>query len=217
MSPKVSEKTFCVGPWTEVRISADGSLNFCHAADRSNIPDNEYVQTMSVDQYFDCSESVTQARNQILQGRTVDACSNCYHNDQLGVISFRQRRNLQYAIFPNKDFEPSVIQSNFWDAIAANNFKPRFYHVSLSNLCNMSCLMCNPRDSSLFAATKQRVKNTIPILPTLTDWTQDTAWDKFCEHILNNQHIVCIHVMGGEPMYHKKFKSSKDQSTKRPQ
>jgi organic radical activating enzyme len=42
--------------------------------------------------------------------------------------------------------------------------------------------------------------------PVLKDWTQDdTVWNKFIQHILDNKEIVCLHFMGGEPLYHKKF------------
>jgi len=201
----INASTFCVGPWIEVRVGADGALNFCHAAKRVQIPHNEYIQRANLDDYFSTGTSVQQARDLILQGHQVDRCTNCYRNDELNVVSFRTRRNLQYGIFPKQDFGPSVSESKFWQDIKAD-VKPRFYHISFSNLCNMSCLMCNPTDSSLFATTQQRANGVTPIQPTLTDWTQGPAWDQFCDHILDNDRIFCIHIMGGEPMYHKRFK-----------
>jgi MoaA/NifB/PqqE/SkfB family radical SAM enzyme len=195
---------FCIGPFSEVRINTDGIMNFCHAADQSMTVVNENIANLTVDQYF-CghSSSAAQARKSLSQGQSLPNCHICYKNEKDGLLSFRQRRNLQAAIFQKQDFLPSVQEA--WPRISSWR-KPRFYHVSLSNLCNMACMMCHPRYSTMLADLHQKTGLATDDAGVLKDWTRDTeAWDGFVRHLLDNPEITCLHFMGGEPMYHKRF------------
>jgi len=200
----INADSFCIGPWTEVRINPDGTMNFCHAADFAMIPSGDNIARYTVDDYFQTGASVTTVRRKLEQGELIDRCHKCYKNERAGLLSFRQRRNIQAAIFPGADFVPSVVEAlpniKQWQ-------KPKFYHVSLSNLCNMACMMCDPRWSSLLTHSQQRAGLLSPKVPVLRDWTQNAdTWQKFVDHLLSNQDIVCLHFMGGEPMYHKRFR-----------
>lgn len=199
----INTDSFCIGPWAEVRINPDGSMNFCHAADSTMIPPSDNIARLGVDGYFQTGESVTRVREDLEQGQMIDRCHKCYKNEKAGLLSFRQRRNLQAAIFPGKDLLPSAVEAlsniHSWQ-------QPRFYHVSLSNLCNMACMMCDPQWSSLLTQTQRRAGLLQQSIPVMRDWTQDAAvWQTFVKHLLDNPKIVCLHFMGGEPMYHKKF------------
>lgn len=196
-------ESFCVAPWAEVRINANGSMNFCHAADSTMIPINDNIGTVTVEQYFGQSESVTQTRLNLENGGSIERCHHCYKDEQSGLISFRQRRNLQTAIFPGRDFLPSLAEA--WPRISGWQ-QPRFYHISMSNLCNMACLMCHPEYSSLLTSMQQRAGVLDIKTPVLRDWTQhDRVWDGFVQHLVGNREIQCLHIMGGEPMLHKRF------------
>lgn len=202
----LNPKTFCIGPYTEVRINTNGSMNFCHYANNDMIPIEENINQMTVDEYFSSSNSAITARQRLEQGLDHSRCSRCYHTEQMGLISNRTRRNIQYAIFPDQDFEQSSQECDLW-----NGFRyPRFYHVSLSNLCNLSCVMCDQGSSSLWTSTMQKAGLIPRDVPILLDWTQGPAWKKFCDHLLSNPDIVCLHFMGGEPFYHKKFRELLD-------
>lgn len=199
----INPNSFCIGPWAEVRVNPDGSMNFCHAADNGMIPKHENIQDWSVDQYFQDAPSVVQARGDLLQGEHLARCHRCYRDEQQGLMSWRQRRNIQAAIFPGKDFLPSADEA--LPRILSWN-KPRFYHVSLSNLCNMACMMCAPGWSSQLATIQIKAGVADPGTPVLRDWTRnDHTWEAFVQHLLQNDQIVCLHFMGGEPFYHRRF------------
>jgi len=203
MLPVINPKSFCIGPWSEIRIDADGSMNFCHAASSNMIPPEDNISKMGILEYFEGSPSVQSARSALSKGSEVDRCYRCYQDEQGGLISNRERRNLQAAIFPGHDLVPSAHEA--WPRILTWA-KPRFYHVSLSNLCNMACLMCDAKLSSLLAATQRSAGVISNETPILRDWTQDeTVWKNFVQHLLENDQIACLHFMGGEPMYHKRF------------
>jgi sulfatase maturation enzyme AslB (radical SAM superfamily) len=200
----VNKDSFCIGPWTELRIDSDGTYNYCHAAIKSTQTQESILQ-LSPTQYFrDTGTTADNTKQGILQGQSIPQCQNCYRSEKAGLISFRQRRNLQAGIFGDLDFEQSYRESNF--ANQSQNFSnPRFYHVSLSNLCNLGCIMCHPQHSSYLAADLNKIDLIDQSRPVLTDWTLGPAWHNFCQHLLNNPDIVSFHVMGGEPLYHKKF------------
>lgn len=202
----INQQTFCISPWTEVRINSDGTMNFCHFADRADLPSNEHINSMTVDEYFSNSDSAQSARKNILNGKPVDRCHRCYKEDQHSEVTFRSRRNLQAAIFPGQDFQQSAEESPVWKIINADKSSPRFYHISFSNICNMACVMCDGFNSTLLAADLNKIGLRDSSIPIKHDWTDTPTWGKFCDHLLNNNDIVCLHVMGGEPLYHKRFR-----------
>lgn len=160
---------------------------------------------MSIDEYFNNSESI-QERKILLEGRKLERCAKCYHAEKIDETYFRKRRNLQFGIFPDKHFEQSFNESNIQEYFGKNYLQPHFYHISLSNLCNLGCLMCNSDNSSIIARDFKTAGIISNDKPTLLDWTTNKiVWDSFLEHIVNNKKIVCVHFMGGEPLYHKKF------------
>jgi MoaA/NifB/PqqE/SkfB family radical SAM enzyme len=200
----VNKDSFCIGPWTELRIDSDGSYNYCHAAIKNTQMQESIAHTSPLEYFRDHDTTANHVRQEILKGHTVPQCQNCYRNEQSGLVSFRQRRNLQVGIFVGPDFEQSYRESNF--ATRLQSFlNPRFYHISLSNLCNLGCIMCHPRHSSYLAADLKKIQLIDSSQPVLTDWAQGPVWQHFCQHLLDNPDIVSLHVMGGEPLYHKKF------------
>jgi organic radical activating enzyme len=203
-STNVNPETFCIGPFSEIRINSNGTMNFCHYASRNEIPKIDNIQSTTVDDYFRNSVSVLNARTALASGKTVDRCHKCYAEEKQKLISFRHRRNLQAGIFLNNDFLQSFEESNFSNLETAAS-QPRFYHVSFNNVCNMACLMCNSENSTLLGKTLTRAGLIQPAKNFYNDWTQTPAWEKFLNHLLNNDQIVCLHIMGGEPFFQPKF------------
>jgi len=196
---------FCTSPFSEVRINHDGSMNFCHHAQSEYINKGENISSMTIDEYFNQSVSVKE-RKMLLQGEKIKRCQKCYNAEKLNETYFRNRRNLQFGIFPNKDFAQSFKESKIKEYIDNDYLQPHFYHISLSNLCNLGCIMCNGENSSVMAKDLKAASITHGDMPTLLDWTTiKNSWQSFLDHIVANKKIICVHFMGGEPLYHKKF------------
>jgi MoaA/NifB/PqqE/SkfB family radical SAM enzyme len=201
----VNSNTYCSSPYSEIRINSDGSFNYCHAAYGKNLPPEDHISKVTVDEYFNNSITVNQVKQTIEGGSAVSRCSECYDTEKLNLVSFRQRRNLQHGVFTGADFHQSLEESPVWQNRAIK-LKPKLYHISFSNICNMACLMCNADHSSLLATTLKQAKLIDVTTPTLRDWTQGPAWQQLCDHLLGNDEIVCLHIMGGEPFFSKRFK-----------
>jgi len=197
----INPDSFCISAFTELRINGDGSFNFCHFA-KGNGDKNERIDKMSIQQYFQARSTASEARLALDRGEFVARCQGCYDAEKQKIVSHRQRRNLQAAIFPGRDFLPSVTEYQSRDRSTLHY--PRFYHISFSNLCNLSCMMCTPACSTRLDQDWRKA-GLIQTPPVHHDWTTTKAWDEFCQHLLANPNIVCLHIMGGEPLYHKKF------------
>jgi organic radical activating enzyme len=217
---KVSKNTFCVEPWIGIRIRPDGTLYYCHASRgpfKEEIDKLNNIRDLDLDHYYS-SASCQQIQNDLLQGRTINGCSICYNAEKKLEFSFRQRRNLQMAIFSGKHFEKSFKESTIQTRLDQRNTKPMFYNITLSNLCNLGCVMCNEDWSSRLAQDFKKINvqhgsKFYPIQTKVVDWSQDSdVWQRFLSHMINNKEKICVHFQGGEPMLHKRFSEFIDHS-----
>lgn len=192
----------CIAPWYELRINQDGSYTYCHAS--RNV---KYMSDLNPAQWFESGADVSDARACIQAGTALTGCSECYQNEQQGIVSFRHRRNFQAAIFSGEFFRQSLYQSPAYKRMQnSNNIKPAFIHVSLSNLCNLACRTCSPELSSRVVSVFKRASIIDFQTPINLDWTKDTPkWESFVSLVADNPDLVSLHFMGGEPMLHDKF------------
>lgn len=197
-----NDNVTCISPWYELRINHDGSYSYCHAArvkDRSSLTPVEWFRN---------GELVSQARTYIKTGVELNGCKECYHAETLGLVSNRNRRNFQSAIFSGEFFKESLIQSPSYNTLTGNcnNIKPAFIHVSLSNLCNLACRTCQPHNSSKLVNVFKRAKIIDSSTPVHLEWTNDIKkWDSFVDLVINNPNLTSLHFMGGEPLLHNRF------------
>jgi len=196
----MDSKNFCASPWYEVRIDVDGSVRYCHSSHQRFTKPTNFIQ------WFNNDSKLGQHRAQILTGDVLPSCELCQHQEQFGLPSARQKRNLQAAIH-DQWFEDSFKQSPIQSRLnSVNVIKPAFLHVSLGNVCNLACRMCNAFNSSKVSDQRKRL-NMIPTdTPTLLDWTtDDELWKSFLNLVEDNKQLLSIHFMGGEPLIHHRF------------
>lgn len=199
-----NDNVTCIGPWYELRIDANGNMRGCHAIsqDCAEKSDKSFLD------WFNNGDEITIARNNLSSGTEYRGCNQCYENEKLKLTSFRQRRNLQAAIYSGEYFKESLKQSPAYKRMTGQvkDFYPAFMHVTLSNLCNLSCRMCFPSYSSQLATVYKKLGLQSMSEPTLYDWTTDeNKWQSFLDIVKNNNNLMSLHFMGGEPLYHKKF------------
>lgn len=199
-----NDKVTCISPWYEIRIDTNGSLRACHAF-RSEFREHTDLSFL---EWFNKGKVITQVRNEIRNGVEVKGCKSCYDVEELGIVSFRERRNLQAAIYHNEYFKESFEQSPAKNRLTNNtdNIKPAFIHVSLSNHCNSSCRMCFPTYSSHLTTNLKKINELPENHTVLEQWSNDDEkWQNFLELIKDNQNLLSLHFMGGEPLLHKRF------------
>lgn len=198
-----NDNVTCISPWYELRIDANGSMRCCHY-----IRQNETEKSnLSFLDWFNHGNQPTVLRNNIINGVESSACSACYYNEKNKLISHRMQRNIQAAVYHGEYFKESLMQSPAYKRMNGDKtIYPAFMHITLSNLCNMKCRMCFPAYSSQLADAYKKINWMSKDEPTLLDWTvDDNKWNEFLELVKNNNRLMALHFMGGEPLYHKKF------------
>lgn len=207
-----NNKVTCLSPWYEIRIDTNGQLRCCHALPQSCFETTE----LSFLDWFNKGTLPNKIRNSMRAGEEVQACKRCYDDESANLISFRERRNIQGAIYHNNYFKESLLQSPVYKRLTNDDktFKPAFIHVSLSNLCNASCRTCFPQYSSLLTANLKKINQVPNDTPILLNWSEDPKkWENFLDLVKNNQNLLALHFMGGEPFYHKRFYEFVDWAT----
>jgi len=190
----------CTAPWYEIRINSDGSVSYCHhAMDSSCQPQESFVT------WFNKGDAVSSVRSSIQQGRPVDGCNECYVDESKLYLSHRHKKNFQGAIYQHA-FDESFRSSPAYDRMQSTQVQqlPSFVHVSLSNLCNLSCRMCQPKYSTNLQQTLHRA-GLVDSNVQVSDWTTGPAWQDFLNLIMPNPNLISVHFMGGEPLLHRKF------------
>jgi len=127
MSTFLKNKAFCVLPFIGKFQELDGKDYLCCYS--TNIPLNNDIVELS---------------NKIYNGEQIPHCKNCYTLDSQKIISPRLRESSTWL----KDTE---IVSYLTDWTPDSEHKTFFYNLKFDNKCNLACISCSPRDSSLIA------------------------------------------------------------------
>lgn len=190
-----------------MRITNDGSMVYCRWSNKFN----GTVNIRDVDPVDFFQQHMASLRRDLLQGRQVPGCNECYQMDQHGKISGRQRQLLKTGV-RLEQFEKTM-QSSPWAQHWANNYDtgvtdqlPQDWQIDLGNYCNSACVFCSPRDSSRLAAEWKKI-GLIDQLPK-SNWTDDSALvEKFTNMLCQSKHVQYLHFIGGETVITPAFKT----------
>jgi sulfatase maturation enzyme AslB (radical SAM superfamily) len=146
--------------------------------------DNQYPTTddiLSKGQSAFNNDFLTTLRQDMLEGKPRVECSKCYIEEQSNVISMRQKGNFQ--------FTSSAVGTGFE--------KLEFLEISLDNLCNLECRMCNSRFS-----TKLNKRDELLNQEGLVEFKSNTVKYKTLElmDVLDLRDLKMIKLLGGEPL-----------------
>lgn len=203
-------KIFCVVPWLEVHINADGTYHSCGAQPHPGT--NKYnVFDMSIPDWVNSEYQKTVRLNK-LQGIADPKCNMCYREEATGSSSKRLKENHKCNIVDGTKFEISFKRSPEYNQFeySQNNqglteqLRPESYHIAIGNECNYACRMCNPWASSKLAA--EGIKEGTYSGPVLQNWTRDQkAWDSVTNYICSTDNLKFVHIIGGEPLLSSRF------------
>ena len=141
-------KTFCILPWIHLHAWPDGRAMLCCIA--NNDKTDGKVGDFSKNTYAEIinSDELKQIRLDMLAGKEISNCQNCYDNEKLKGLSFRQSTNNQH-----RDLISSMIENTLEDGTLVDT-KMFYMDYRFSNLCNLSCKTCGGTLSSTIAAEK---------------------------------------------------------------
>jgi radical SAM protein with 4Fe4S-binding SPASM domain len=168
-----SSPTFCPAPWTSLNIDQTGRVSPCmHCYDTvGNIKDTPIQQVIH-------GPVLTDIRNHMAQGKWHGFCKWCKQLEETTGASGRTERLASAETLVAIDANPT------------GYFELQHIVVNWSNLCNLTCVYCNPETSTAWQSIKgipiTHVKNDHPDLIELAQ-----------EHAHS---VVGLSLGGGEPL-----------------
>lgn len=142
-------------------------------------------------QYWN-SEKLQNFRNKIIEdSHEVSGCETCYSDEKLYGTSMRLDALKNYKFTNSATFQQTFESLNYKEL----KF-PKLVELHVSNLCNLKCLTCDPRDSSKFLSENK-------ILKISDENQEDFELDQ--ETLLQNLNLVFTHaetidLRGGESL-----------------
>jgi len=183
--------TFCMYPWIHFHAYPTGSAHPCCMADME-FPVGD-MRKNTIQEIWN-QEPMKKIRIQMLNEQPVSACSRCYEQESVGLVSGRASANKHHGHHIDRVHETK--QDGTLD-----RFELTYWDIRFSNLCNLSCRSCGHIFSSSWYQDQAKLagtewKKTNKVLNYAGRFETD-AWDQLVEHI---EHVEQIYFAGGEPL-----------------
>ena len=183
----IKKDTFCVAPWYSIHLDSTGRLAPCCKFSK---PLHNYSH---IQEYFKSPE-LEQVRKDLLNGVKNANCNKCWKDEDNGADSLRLISNRTIGPNTNRPIMEQIKEPKLTEL--------KSFDLTLGNLCNLKCVMCNPglssqllAEANLNPALKNRYdKNYIQ---KNFDWPKGDDFVNWC-----NKHLPqAIHIKfsGGEP------------------
>lgn len=178
-------KNFCALPFHHTKIEPDGYYSVCcsHRVPESH---RRNIRDTTAEQWYH-SSYLTEVRESFLRDERHPGCDLCWRHEDQNQRSMRIRTQREYEILGVEIDRPCI----------------KNIEIQASNLCNLSCLMCNERNSSVIQAENRRLGISVMGADDLR-WT-DQHFDNL--HALLSKDFQVLNVLGGEPFYNKRLLS----------
>jgi len=177
--------TWCVLPWVHVCVRPNEQIKPCC---RFQYSEGDAEAAPTLDNFDMSNEFWRQLRSDMLAGHTRPECTKCYEQEQV-LAGHKRNRSLRHwmnSLFPHIDA----------DTLTDDPEHIRYIEMSIDNLCNFQCRMCDSKFSSQLqrrdAHMGWRVHKKLE--PNFT---------KFDKHDLS--HLEYIKLLGGEPFMSPNF------------
>lgn len=196
----VNLKTLCPLPWLHLSSHLDSTMRICCNTDNGGlILDNDGAPILlenleNISEYFNLNH-YKKTRKQMIQGQRPSQCEKCYKVEDNDGLSVRQSYLKKYSQRP--DFDKYILETKNDGSISPRTQSLDF---SLSNKCNLKCIMCSPDASYLIKPDWQALN--IPYSIELTEgahtnWKNNPALPKLIPEIA--EHLEDFLTTGGEP------------------
>jgi len=208
----IDKSTFCAAPWFQLRTDSIGNFSVCCEIDQTS---TEFTGTVnfkypdsSADQWLN-SDYIQYVRQELSHGNQIKECNKCWQKEKHSEVSLRQTAN-------------DTVTKNLGHLIDQSWVKLYLKHktdyksdlllsadISLTNVCNFACSMCNPANSSKIYAHWQQTKDSVWVIhnlsqnPAYLNQVRNAFVDKGNYQLLKfviDQHTPNIKVLGGEPL-----------------
>lgn len=178
----MTNPTICKFAWSSITSTMINTFRPCCRFPLDQ--DNQYPTTDDIlkhgHQAFN-NAFLTELRKDMLAGKPRQECEKCYVEEQSNIVSMRQKGNSQ--------FEARALGIEFE--------KLEFLEISLDNLCNLECRMCNSQFS-----TKLKARDEILYKNNLIQYKPKSVQYKTLDIMdaLDLSSLKMVKLLGGEPL-----------------
>jgi organic radical activating enzyme len=196
----VKRKSLCPLPWMHLSAHLDSTMRICCNTDNSgfvvdNNGNNIKLSEMENIQDFFNLNFFKEVRKKMINGDQPAQCTKCYDIEKHGAHSVRQSYISQYEDNPVfiKSLENTKVDGEIEATVQSLDF-------SLSNKCNLKCIMCSPDASYLLKKDWDTIG--IEYSSDFTEgahknWNNNPAFEKIIPEISNS--LEDMLTTGGEP------------------
>lgn len=198
-------KTFCSSPWFHMRINNCGTYEYCRwqVKDSTQVDYQHNIATQSPQDYF--QNTMSTVRQDLLQGKILSGCNDCYVMDKNNKVSGRQRQLLKSGIrepYFVKTLASSPMLNDFVYSDQNQGHTDRHpidWQIDLGNYCNSACVFCSARYSSRLAGELMKLDLIKQAPPT--NWCDDPdLLEKFVADLCATENLRYLHFIGGETL-----------------
>ncbi len=155
----MSANTFCIIPWVHRFTDEQGFHQLCCVASgdgnclRNAQGERLHVSERLTDEDVLNSPTATSTRAQMMRGQWPQACGRCRQAEEAGGRSIRTHLNERFDRGRSEDLLRRTQGDGYLE-------KPvvRYADIRLGNVCNLTCRMCGPVASRLWAGHYNHVQ-----------------------------------------------------------
>lgn len=194
-----NKNTFCIAPFQSVTVIGKGELKICCISSEKKF-EHKYHQ---LEKWYK-SDTLNNLRKNLITGVKDPICQRCWLKEAVNSTSQRQLYNKHIAKILPDHWEKSFTKNKkLLDVISNIDHKNIVsFDLTLGNLCNLKCIMCNSHNSSQLIAE-------VKLNPSLQQFNkldnqQDYNWPEkkdfvdWCRTFLGS--AIHLKFLGGEPM-----------------
>ena len=215
-------KNLCIVPFVHLSSKPSGQARIC-CFSKDYITNSAGEKLSLGKESFDNiwnSHFLRDIRMNMLKGKKIEGCNNCWNEEKMGKQSKRIKENKKYL---NK-YKDRLLEAEKNHGFLSK--KPVYLDLRLGNHCNLKCRTCNPLFSSLWYKELKKYEHENPLIPenvnfnTLNsmkefkkDWYKTTVMHDMIEEI--SPDLELVYISGGEPFLIKEHEMFLDQFIKR--
>ena len=198
-------KSLCMVPWLHrftneqgfhmLCCSGSGELNQLHDVAGKPL----HVSQGLTDAELLNSPDMKAIRLAMLRGEWPGACQRCERAEEAGAVSIRNHTNDRFRHWINDSLSKTAEDGTLVDPHV------RFADIRLGNVCNITCRMCGPGASRLWADHYNEVQPRRFMMPTAelktlreSNWVKRQPVQWLIEQCLPT--VESLHFAGGEPL-----------------
>ena len=145
MPSQKTQNNFCIRPFTSVDLTTKGQIRACCEIrpDASKfVGKKDFNVKNSLKNYWD-SDYRKYLMQTFLDNKKPVECKNCWTQESKNLTSLRQETNKENKIVFKTNFKKHLTQMKKLELQ-----QPEYVHMSITNLCNLKCQMCEGSSSS---------------------------------------------------------------------